>query len=110
MTGRLVRDAPFCSVRGQQGIRKGFISCSSTVARKAGSYHPSPRLRQRRGAGVQQPRPVLFPIFTRVRRRVILRISAVVSSSRKPAPAVVVLGGGSLGSQAPYLLYDSRRR
>src|SRR5918995_6419058 len=64
MTGRLLRDAPFCSVRGQHGIRKGFITCSSTVARKAGAYHPSPRLRQRRGAGVQQPRPVLIPAYS----------------------------------------------
>src|SRR5215210_8408792 len=40
MAERLVRDAPFCSVRGQHGIRKGFITCSSTVARKARSYYP----------------------------------------------------------------------
>jgi hypothetical protein len=32
MTGRLLRDAPFCSVRVQHGIRKGFITCSSIVA------------------------------------------------------------------------------
>src|SRR5215204_384898 len=63
-------------------------------------------------AGVYQPRSYLLPLFTRVRGSGILRSSAVVSSSRKPAPTVLVLslGGGSSASQAPYLLYDSRRR
>src|SRR5215212_322200 len=47
-------------------------------------------------------------LFTQVRGRVILRSSAVVRRSRKPAPTGVVLGGGSSASQAPYLLYDGR--
>src|SRR5215218_676783 len=65
MTGRLVRDAPFCSVRGQHGIRKGFITCSSTVARKARSYHPSPRLRQRRGGRGPTAPARAFPYIQR---------------------------------------------
>jgi hypothetical protein len=52
---------------------------------------------------------LLLPLFTGVRGRGILGSSAVVSSSRKPAPAVVVLGGSSVASQAPYLLYDGLR-
>ena len=47
-------------------------------------------------------------LFTGVRGRVVLRSTAVVSSSRKPEPAVVVLGGGSSAGQAPYLLDDGR--
>src|SRR5918993_4488386 len=53
---------------------------------------------------------VLEGRFCELRLHLILGSSAVVSSSRKPAPAVVVLGnGGSFASQAPYLLDDGLR-